>query len=562
MSGLNPDGLSVNRTFGETEHDSVNADVLSNAHYATSYEGANGGEQIQNAIDAADIESGANIIVVDGEGPDDVSTSSGAINDASLSESAWEIPTAITVPDNTTIVLDSCYLFLSDGADDNVIHNSDLSSGNENISITGVGRPIIDGNGDNQTEFDRETGDSFLNLGVRFLYCNDLTFGNVKIRHANCAGLMVGGSTDVTIENYRSEMVGSHPNQDGMHIVACENVNVDGYTGQSGDDSISVACANGNEAWVEAEGDCSNINISNVTTNTNGHRVIRCYANFGTTTDYLLTDVNINNVACYGKNQYVVSLSISDTKDIRRVNISNVAGDDGASGIDLAAGHIFNISNVVADGNAVDVNGRVIGGAINSVGSKTGNALNVVSRMDWVTASDIISHGEDGGPYATSALRITGRIFHCAFSNIRAVYSDYAVNISGSSQRAAMTIEGVSAFLQSDAPGTVINAPDQLDSNEYTTEIKDIVVRDAETILNIGAGVGCIVSDLRDYDATTIYGGVGDAKFTGDMPPIDVTTLANVETSEAYNDGTTGTAGPAFNDGTGWTSLVDGTAIN
>jgi len=44
--------------------------------------------------------------------------------------------------------------------------------------------------------------------------------------------------------------------------------------------------------------------------------------------------------------------------------------------------------------------------------------------------------------------------------------------------------------------------------------------------------------------------------------PQDVTAIASPEEGlQAYNDGSTGTAGPAFYDGTDWISLVDGTTI-
>ena len=44
--------------------------------------------------------------------------------------------------------------------------------------------------------------------------------------------------------------------------------------------------------------------------------------------------------------------------------------------------------------------------------------------------------------------------------------------------------------------------------------------------------------------------------------PVDVTSISNpVQGMTAYNDGSTGTEGPAHYDGTDWISTVDGTTI-
>jgi hypothetical protein len=47
------------------------------------------------------------------------------------------------------------------------------------------------------------------------------------------------------------------------------------------------------------------------------------------------------------------------------------------------------------------------------------------------------------------------------------------------------------------------------------------------------------------------------------MSPTDVTGVSSPERGDVlYNDGTAGTEGPAFYDGSGWTSLVDGSTIS
>lgn len=74
------------------------------------------------------------------------------------------------------------------------------------------------------------------------------------------------------------------------------------------------------------------------------------------------------------------------------------------------------------------------------------------------------------------------------------------------------------------------------------------------TISTNGAGSGRF--NFSSYDL------VLDQNSLMKMEPRDVTAVSSpVEGMMAYNDGTTGTAGPAFYDGSSWTSMVDGSTI-
>jgi hypothetical protein len=92
-------------------------------------------------------------------------------------------------------------------------------------------------------------------------------------------------------------------------------------------------------------------------------------------------------------------------------------------------------------------------------------------------------------------------------------------------------------------------------------------IESAGTVFDFQGSVNGTVAGPFEYDSgdvSTVYGSMSDAKLSEGMPPLDVRTLANKERSRAYHDGsgTDNTEGPAFNSGSGWTSLVDGTTIS
>jgi hypothetical protein len=101
-----------------------------------------------------------------------------------------------------------------------------------------------------------------------------------------------------------------------------------------------------------------------------------------------------------------------------------------------------------------------------------------------------------------------------------------------------------------------------------TRERDNIRVHDHITITDRG-------DDRKDTDSgIDLYSNNGELRAVDDdgtiavpfrrlnLTPIDVTAISSPEQGwVAYNDGTTGTEGPAFYDGSSWTSMADGTSI-
>jgi len=120
-----------------------------------------------------------------------------AINDAS---GGWvEIPgdtnititTHLTIPDNVWLRGggNSSILYLEDGADDNIIENSDQTNGNTGIKITDL---VLDGNGWEQTLWDgniaTHAGDKYNGIYFKNVYNSSVT--RCYIHDTACAGIV------------------------------------------------------------------------------------------------------------------------------------------------------------------------------------------------------------------------------------------------------------------------------------------------------------------------------------------------------------------------------------
>jgi len=92
--------------------------------YASHFEGANGGEKIQKALDIAEKIFGPKTVVIEAQGPD--------------KDDEWIVKRAIRIPSDTTLILYSCYIFLADNTNDNIFRNSDIEKGGTLISIFSV----------------------------------------------------------------------------------------------------------------------------------------------------------------------------------------------------------------------------------------------------------------------------------------------------------------------------------------------------------------------------------------------------------------------------------------
>ena len=113
--------------------------------HAEDFEGTNGGERIQAAVNTAEGERGNNVVIIGPVGPD--------------VGSRWLINKTIELPSHTTLLLQGAYLYLADEADCNLIENRDFIEGNQDIHVIGQGGARIDLNPSQQAQPDYDHRD-------------------------------------------------------------------------------------------------------------------------------------------------------------------------------------------------------------------------------------------------------------------------------------------------------------------------------------------------------------------------------------------------------------------
>jgi hypothetical protein len=131
-------------------------------------------------------------------------------------------------------------LKLANGVDESVIFGWNL----DNVSITGG---IIDGNSPNQTPPPTPFGAEF-GMGIAILTSRNITVKDVKFKNNRLWSCYLNNVDGGTIRNLHfdtgvigdSEMgvLGAH--QDGLHLLDCRNIDVDGLYGVTGDDFFAV----------------------------------------------------------------------------------------------------------------------------------------------------------------------------------------------------------------------------------------------------------------------------------------------------------------------------------
>lgn len=125
--------------------DAVTTEQLDNVRYASAFNGADGGTQIQNAVD--DLPSQGGVVIVGPEGPDDVSGSSGSVSDG-REKNAWELTSEISLSDNQTLYFINSYVFLADSTFTGSTTGYLVKvGGSTNVTVAGTG--TLDGNKSN-----------------------------------------------------------------------------------------------------------------------------------------------------------------------------------------------------------------------------------------------------------------------------------------------------------------------------------------------------------------------------------------------------------------------------
>ena len=214
----------------------------------------------------------------------------------------WEIDTAIRLPSNFTLILDSCHLRLADNSFCNIFvndHNETelgkTATGTDtNISIIGRGEAILDGGNPNglceKTPIDERPAPLWKNnlilftnvrgfkisgiacrnqrwWALNFIYCSEGYLGNIDFC-ANDTGIDADGNEyhGLFRKKYSEILV---KNADGIDLrQGCHDIVIENITGFTEDDTVALTALDNNmEKFFKVDGlpsDLYNVKIRNI----------------------------------------------------------------------------------------------------------------------------------------------------------------------------------------------------------------------------------------------------------------------------------------------------------
>jgi len=258
----------------------------------------------------------------------------------------------IRVPSNRVLTLHEADVNLIPGSNCNVVQNyHQNATGNENITLQGIGRAII--NGGNSTT--QTSASAYNSIGVTWTHVTNLTVRNVKIGPCRGPVMVLQGVINGKISGIEVAQDRTGNNQDGIDIgAACDGVDIRDITGITGDDAFSLfsqkTAGFAHSLYKAATGvpGTKNVTISNVSLNV-GINPVRLQAGDGLT----LTGVRISNfrntnpatslyaVLMFGSVAYVTTPpSMGDMTDI------TLSGYHGPGNVIIGAGSNFSYVSV------------------------------------------------------------------------------------------------------------------------------------------------------------------------------------------------------------------------
>lgn len=244
--------------------------------YASDFSGADGGEQIQTALD--DLGSTPGTVEVGSDAPQTASDITDASNTyvgqsgnngiLSSSRPVWLVTSSIEIPDNTLLVVKGT-IVAQDGLDDNLIRNKGLdpndqpgSTSNENIHIDGRGIGRLHHNAANSG---LPQAQQVQRKMVMFYQCDMHSVRNIRLGPGDSKAVQSEDSDWIYGENIRYMQDCSRDKQDAWTVCGPANyVSFNHERGESGDD---VHFLNGrkNEATVafnDTVGDIKHVHIN------------------------------------------------------------------------------------------------------------------------------------------------------------------------------------------------------------------------------------------------------------------------------------------------------------
>jgi len=418
------DELDVKSTYSESgEFTSLNTEELDNIFHAENFDGADGGEQIQTAIDTANAASGNNAVRVGPVGPD--------------SNEEWRYSSALELHDNTTLLLVGAYLKATQNV--NAIRNSDLSDGNENIAVIGE-NATVDCDATNITD-----DNSIEDLGITFFKVDNLTIkGSLTITDTQAYACTPELCTDVNISGVRVDQTGASDNQDGIKIYASEDVTVGNCRVKSEDDPFSLVTQGDVKYRRSMGGDCKNVTVNGFVAEDAGSTAQKGLlfvpgSEENPNAGYTIENVTISNYVARGVFDCIrigAPYKQPTAEELRDITVSNFHFEGEGAGVVTG----------VNSKNFTFVNGTFETG---SRGFQTDNSAETHTLNDWTFNNVKFEHTGDG-TVAFFQLKDPDAFDNVTIDNVTAEGYGNGIDIQGTATGQVLNTQIVGASLSAD----------------------------------------------------------------------------------------------------------------
>ncbi len=365
-----------------TEFSKLNNKLEQTANYvvAGSFDGDNGGERIQAALDSNfPFTTAHKIVVVDAMGVDE--------------NGVWLIKEQIKIPSNTTLLLNGSYLKLDSQVNNAMITNSDYENGNVNVHIEGNGA-ILDCNRENQDL----TLNNYQNIGVHLYNVEGFRIKGITIKDAPRWSLVPEKCTNGVIDDIYFNNEG-HINQDGVHILGpSSDIIVTKIRGIVGDDAcvVNARLSSGGTNVFQGYGtggDIERIIFDDIVISGGTHAntgILRTSGSPSTVIDTII----LNNAIGYNLYEGILRLGGNDAIPIdnhRNIIVSNIVGYESEIGA-------ISLVNMLRPVKNLQINNAKIFGKTRGIISNNGNAidglqLNNIYRFIKSSTGEIGSQG-------------------------------------------------------------------------------------------------------------------------------------------------------------------------
>ena len=242
--------------------------------------GADDSQTIQNAVDYAE-KAGLGQVIIP------------RFNERT-GKPLWDLPRAVLLPSDMTIILDNCHIRHADDSHDNLFRNRNmwtpegrtLEGEQHDIRIIGRGNALIDG-GKHNGIFEQTLRDNpgkyksmLWQIPLNFANVRRMEIRGIRFFETRYWALCFHFCRWVTLSDLHIENSGLYENQDGIDLrCGCEFFTIQNITGWTGDDTIALtALPQGGAKAHLVEGksvDIHDVTIQNVIASSHGCGIIR-----------------------------------------------------------------------------------------------------------------------------------------------------------------------------------------------------------------------------------------------------------------------------------------------